>query len=63
MDLLDGTITIFRSRGIRREAIGMLLVVREAFQKRQMTEALLRTAAAELLRLEDSPARRGRVSS
>jgi tetratricopeptide (TPR) repeat protein len=63
MDLIDGTITIFRSRGIRREAIGMLLVVREAFQKRQMTEALLRTAAAELLRLEDSPARRGRVSS
>ncbi len=63
MDLMDETITIFRSRGIRREAIGMLLVVREAFQKRQMTEALLRTAAAELLRLEDSPARRGRVSS
>jgi len=62
-ELIEGTIMTFRSHGIRREALGMLLVVREAFQKNQMTEALLRTAAAELLRLEGSPLRRSQVSS
>ncbi|HKI02918.1 MAG TPA: hypothetical protein VKK31_13165 [Thermoanaerobaculia bacterium] len=61
--LIDETISIFRDRKIRREAIGMLLVVREAFQKDQATEALLRTVAAELLRLEDVPTRRGGVSN
>lgn len=61
--LIDETISIFRDRKIRREAIGMLLVVREAFQKEEATETLLRTVAAELLRLEDVPTRRGGVSS
>jgi tetratricopeptide (TPR) repeat protein len=60
--LIDETISIFRARKIRREAIGMLLLVREAFQKDQATEKLLRTVAAELLWIEDIPARRGRVS-
>jgi hypothetical protein len=60
-ELIDETLTVFRSRGIRREAIGLLLMVREAFQKRQITEAILRSAASELLRLEGSPARRSSV--
>jgi len=61
--LIEETISIFRARKIRREAIGMLLVVREALQKDQATEALLRTVATELLRLEDVPTRRGGVSA
>jgi hypothetical protein len=60
--LIDRTISIFRARKIRREAIGMLLVVREAFQKDQATEALLRTTAIELLRLEDTLGRRHLVA-
>jgi len=63
MGLIDETISIFRARKIRREAIAMLLMLREAFQKDQATEALLRNVAAELLRLEDIPARRGSVSA
>jgi tetratricopeptide (TPR) repeat protein len=59
--LIEGTIAIFHARRIRREAIGLLLVVREALQQEQVTEALLRTTAAELLRLGDAPGRRSRV--
>ncbi|HTG35557.1 MAG TPA: hypothetical protein VLB76_21765 [Thermoanaerobaculia bacterium] len=58
--LLAETISIFRDRGIRREAISMLLVAQEAFQKDQATEMMLRTVAAQLQRLDNQ---RGRVSS
>jgi tetratricopeptide (TPR) repeat protein len=61
--LIDHTITIFRSRKIRREAIGMLLVVREAFEKDRVTHEILRKAYTELVRLQDPPAHRGRVSA
>ncbi|HEV7508467.1 MAG TPA: hypothetical protein VGS07_26540 [Thermoanaerobaculia bacterium] len=54
--LIDQTITIFRTRKIRREALGMLLVLREALRQERATEELLRTVAADLLRLEESPA-------
>jgi tetratricopeptide (TPR) repeat protein len=54
--LIDQTITIFQTRKIRREALGMLLVLRDALRQERATEALLRTVAADLLRLEDSPA-------
>jgi hypothetical protein len=64
MELVEETIGIFREHGIRREAIGMLLLVREAIEKRRVTAALLRNAASELLRVEDAPAARfSRVSS
>lgn len=63
MALVEETIGIFREHGIRREAIGMLLIVREAIQKRHVTEALLRSTATELLRVEELRARPSRVSS
>ncbi|HET9211139.1 MAG TPA: hypothetical protein VFR03_12110 [Thermoanaerobaculia bacterium] len=47
--LIEETIAAFRSFGIHREVIGTLLVVHEALKKSQVTEALLRTAGAELL--------------
>lgn len=62
-NVIDETISIFHARKIRREAIGMLLMLREALQKDQATEALLRTVAAELLQLQDIPARRSSFSS
>jgi tetratricopeptide (TPR) repeat protein len=61
--LIDETISVFQTRGIRREAIGMMLVVRDAFRKRQVTEALLRTTAAKLQQMVELPSRRRRVSS
>jgi tetratricopeptide (TPR) repeat protein len=61
--LIDETISIFQARGIRREAIGMMLVVRDAFRKRQVTETLLRTTAAKLQQMVELPSRRVRVSS
>jgi len=47
--LIEETIAAFRSFGIQREVFGILLVVHEALKKSQLTEALLRTAGAELL--------------
>jgi len=47
--LIEETIATFRSFGFQREVIGTLLVVHEALKKSQLTEALLRTAGAELL--------------
>ncbi len=47
--LIEETIAAFRSFGIHREVIGTLLVVHEALKKSQVTEALLRSAGAELL--------------
>ncbi len=48
--LIEETTAAFRSFGIHREVIGTLLVVHEALKKSQLTETLLRTAGAELLR-------------
>jgi len=47
--LIEETIATFRSFGFERDVIGILLVVHEALKKSQVTEALLRTAGAELL--------------
>ena len=55
-ELIDQTVAIFRARKIRREAIGALLMLREACEKQQATAALLQAVATELERLE--PARR-----
>jgi hypothetical protein len=56
--LLDETVTVFRMRGIRREAIAALLMLREAFVRERATSELLRTVAAELQRLEGQPSRK-----
>lgn len=61
--LLDETVTIFRDRGIRREAIAALLMLREAFERERATAALLRTVASELQRLESEPAPRAGAAS
>jgi len=53
--LLDETVSVFRERGIRREAIAALLMLREAFERERVTAALLRTVASELERLESEP--------
>jgi tetratricopeptide (TPR) repeat protein len=59
--LIDETLAVFRARKIRREAIGALLMLREAFEKDRATVALLRNVASELQRLEREPARRARA--
>ncbi len=51
--LVQETITVFRQRGIGREAISMLIVLREALRKDQLTEALLHRTASELLRIDE----------
>jgi tetratricopeptide (TPR) repeat protein len=61
--LIDQTITIFRNRKIRREALGMLLVLRDALRQERATEALLRTVASDLLRLEEAPAPKSEARS
>lgn len=53
--LLDETVAIFQARGIRREAIAALLMLREAIELERATAALLRTVASELQRLESEP--------
>jgi hypothetical protein len=53
-------LAIFRARNIRREAIGALLMLREAFEKDRATVTLLRNVASELQRLDREPARRAR---
>ncbi|HVG09308.1 MAG TPA: hypothetical protein VNM67_16495 [Thermoanaerobaculia bacterium] len=53
--LLDETVTIFQTRGIRREAIAALLMLREAIGRERATAVLLRTVASELQRLESEP--------
>lgn len=60
-ELIDQTITIFQTRQIRREATGMLLVLREALLQERATETLVRKVAADLLRLEESPAPKSRA--
>jgi len=54
-ELIDQTIAIFKTRKIRREALGMLLVLRDALRQERATAELLRTVASDLLRLEESP--------
>lgn len=56
--LLDNTVMVFQARGICREAIAALLMLREAFERERATAALLRTVAAELQRLDGQPVRR-----
>lgn len=50
--LIDEMVGIFRARNIRREALGSLLMLREAIQKDQATAALLQTVMREFRRLE-----------
>jgi hypothetical protein len=59
--MIEETIAVFRTHGMSREAITNLLIVREALNKQQVTEALLHATASELLRIEDLSTRRGRV--
>jgi len=54
-ELLDETVSTFQTRGIRREAIAALLMLREAFERERATAVLLRTVASELQRLEAEP--------
>jgi hypothetical protein len=56
--LLDDTVTTFRARGIRREAIATLLMLRESAERQSITTALLRTAAETLENLCSEPPRR-----
>ena len=49
--LLDETVAIFQARGIRREAIAALLMLREAVERERATAVLLHTVASELQRL------------
>ena len=51
-ELLDETVATFQARGIRREAIAALLMLREAIERERATAVLLRTVASELQRLE-----------
>lgn len=55
--LLDDTVTIFRTKGIHREAIATLLMIRESIERQSATASLLRAAAAKLEELGE-PARR-----
>ncbi|HEV2854462.1 MAG TPA: hypothetical protein VHC97_16835 [Thermoanaerobaculia bacterium] len=61
--LIDEMVGIFRARNIRREALGALLMLREAVQKDQATATLLQTVALEFRRLERFPAQRNPVSA
>ncbi|HEX3554970.1 MAG TPA: hypothetical protein VIA62_17230 [Thermoanaerobaculia bacterium] len=61
-EVIHETITIFRNRGIHREAISMLVVLRDALRKHQITETLIRTVAARLLRFEE-PVVQGQTGS
>ncbi|HET9229294.1 MAG TPA: hypothetical protein VFR31_21625 [Thermoanaerobaculia bacterium] len=54
-DLLDETVATFQTRGIRREAIAALLMLREAIERERATVVLLRAVASELQRLEAEP--------
>lgn len=56
--VLDETVAVFQARGIRREAIATLLMLREAIEMERATGALLRTVASELQRLESEPVSR-----
>ena len=53
--LVDEMLAIFQARRIRREAIGALLVLREACERQGATAALLQAVTAELQKLEREP--------
>jgi tetratricopeptide (TPR) repeat protein len=57
--LVNEMVSIFRSNGIRREALSALLMFKEALQKDQATEILLRTVTTEIWRLERFPGSTG----
>ncbi|HSS48154.1 MAG TPA: hypothetical protein VLX28_04340 [Thermoanaerobaculia bacterium] len=61
--LVDEMVAVFRGNGIRREALGALLMFKEALQKDQATEILLRTVTAEIWRLERFPGATGQPAS
>lgn len=56
--LLDETVMAFQTRGIRREAIATLLMLRESVERQSVTATLLRTAADTLDKLCNEPLRR-----
>lgn len=57
--LVEDLIAVFRSRNIRREALGALLMLKEALRKDRATADMLRTVTAELWRLERFPSIKG----
>jgi len=57
--LINEMVAVFRNNGIRREALGALLMFKEALQKDQATEILLRTVTAEVWHLERFPGTTG----
>lgn len=54
--LLDETLTFFRARNIRREAIGALLMLKEALRRDSATLTLLHAVESDLQRLGREPA-------
>jgi len=54
-ELVDEMVEIFRARNIQREAIGALLILREALQKDRATAAMLQAVTVEFQRLEGLP--------
>ena len=57
---VDELVSVFRANGIRREALGALLMLKEALQKDRVTDALLRRVTTEMWRLERIPSQSGR---
>jgi hypothetical protein len=58
-NVLDETVTAFQTRGIQREAIATLLMIRESVERQSVSAALLRAAADALDKLFKEPTRRG----
>jgi tetratricopeptide (TPR) repeat protein len=59
--MLDESIVILRARNLQREALSVLLMLKNAFHANQATANLLRTAATHLWRLERFPAWQARI--
>ncbi len=55
--LLDNTLSVFRSKGIRREAIAALLLLRESLRQERVTVDLIRKTASRLEQLCAEPVR------
>lgn len=56
--LLDGILAVFKARNIRREAIGAVLMLKEALRKDTATLTLLQAVESDLQRLGREAARR-----
>lgn len=56
--LLDDTVRVFQARGIRREAVATLLMLRDSAAAQSITTSLLRAAAETLEKLCNEPSRR-----